>query len=121
MFSPNFRAYCDRFFEDEFQLLVCNRFIQEFKQTIEYPELRERLIKNGFSCEGLLQKIIAKGISVNVVSEVNVCRDVKDNYLLALAKDGNADYLITRDKDLLTLVTFGKTRIVTMYDFEMLS
>jgi len=38
--------------------------------------------------------------------------------LLALAKDGNADYLITGDKDLLTLKSFGKTKIVTLTDFE---
>ncbi len=33
-------------------------------------------------------------------SRVNVCRDPKDNFLLALAKDGKATHLVTGDKDL---------------------
>jgi uncharacterized protein len=46
-----------------------------------------------------------------------VCRDSKDNFLLALAKDGKADYLLTGDKDLLELVQFGNTRIETLAVF----
>jgi predicted nucleic acid-binding protein len=41
----------------------------------------------------------------------------KDNFLLALAKDGKAHYLLTGDKDLLDLEKFGKTRIVTISHF----
>jgi len=44
--------------------------------------------------------------------------DPKDNFLLALAKDGNADYLITGDNNLLSLKEFGKTKIVTLSEFE---
>jgi len=35
-----------------------------------------------------------------------------------LAKDGDADYLITGDNDLLVLKEFGKTKIVTLREFE---
>jgi predicted nucleic acid-binding protein len=35
-----------------------------------------------------------------------------------LAKDGNANYLITGDNDLLVLKKFEKTKIVTLSDFE---
>lgn len=35
--------------------------------------------------------------------ELNICRDPKDNFLLELAETAKADYLITRDKDLLSL------------------
>ena len=55
---------------------------------------------------------------VEVHSVVDVCRDPKDNYLLALAKDSNADYLITGDTDLLVLKEFEKTKIVKLNDFE---
>ena len=47
----------------------------------------------------------------------NWCRDVKDNYLLALSKDADADYLITGDKDLLVLKQFENTLIVTLPQF----
>lgn len=54
---------------------------------------------------------------VIVKSKVAVCRDQKDNFLLALSKDSKADFLITGDVDLLVLKKFGKTRIVKMVDF----
>jgi predicted nucleic acid-binding protein len=44
-------------------------------------------------------------------------RDAKDNYLLALAKDSQADFLITGDQDLLILQQFGITKIVTYQQF----
>ncbi len=54
---------------------------------------------------------------IKVESVVTICRDIKDNFLLALAKDGNADYLLTGDKDLLVLQKFGKTKITTIANF----
>ena len=59
-----------------------------------------------------------RAIFVNVTTPLqNWCRDVKDNYLLALSKDADADYLITGDKDLLVLKQFENTLIVTLAQF----
>jgi len=49
------------------------------------------------------------------------CRDPKDNFLLALAKDGNADYLITGDDDLRSMNQFEKTIIVKLNEFETIA
>ncbi len=57
------------------------------------------------------------GVLVELISEVDVCRDPDDNHLLALCKDGKVDLLITGDKDLLVLKRFGKTRILAPADF----
>ncbi|NJN72953.1 MAG: putative toxin-antitoxin system toxin component, PIN family [Limnothrix sp. RL_2_0] len=46
-----------------------------------------------------------------------VSRDPKDNKFLELAVDGNADYLITGDQDLLILHPFQKTQIITPAQF----
>jgi putative PIN family toxin of toxin-antitoxin system len=54
---------------------------------------------------------------IHVTSQVNVCRDSKDNFLLLLAKDGKATHLITGDKVLLDLRRFGKTAIITYTEF----
>jgi putative PIN family toxin of toxin-antitoxin system len=68
--------------------------------------------------ETLLQMLIEIVEVVDVRSAVGICRDSKDNFLLALAQDGGADYLITGDHDLLILKKFGKTKIVTLTEFE---
>lgn len=50
-------------------------------------------------------------------NDVTICRDRKDNFLLALARDAKADFLITRDGDLLTLKEFEGAKIVTLFEF----
>jgi predicted nucleic acid-binding protein len=54
---------------------------------------------------------------VEVKSSIKICRDPKDNFLLALAKDGKANFLLTGDKDLLILEKFEKTKIITIAKF----
>jgi putative PIN family toxin of toxin-antitoxin system len=54
---------------------------------------------------------------IMIKSNIRVCRDPKDNFLLSLAKDGKASHLITGDHDLLVLKKTGKTRILTMSDY----
>ena len=52
---------------------------------------------------------------------VTASPDPYDNYLLAMAAVGAADFLVTGDKrDLLVLKAFQGTRIVTMRDFLVL-
>ena len=52
-----------------------------------------------------------------VKETVSLCRDPKDNMLLSLAKQSKADYLITGDKDLLSLKTLAHTHILTPREF----
>lgn len=68
----------------------------------------------------LIDLIEEYGEIVKINSQVQICRDTKDNFLLALAKDGKADYLVTSDKDLLILESFEKTKITNLTDFREL-
>jgi putative PIN family toxin of toxin-antitoxin system len=54
---------------------------------------------------------------IEVSSVIRVSRDAKDNFLLALARDGKATYLLTGDKDLLVLKKFGRTKIITLTEY----
>lgn len=57
---------------------------------------------------------------VNVTSQVRVCRDPNDDFLLALAKDSKAHFLVTGDNDLLEMNKFERTRIISISDFKKL-
>lgn len=48
---------------------------------------------------------------------VDVSRDKKDNFLLALAKTAQANYLLTGDKDLLVIEKFAGANIITLTEF----
>lgn len=67
--------------------------------------------------ENLLIQIKNIAEFIVVTTDVKICRDPKDNFLLSLAIDGKASYLITGDKDLLDIKVLGKTKIVTMTSY----
>ncbi len=54
---------------------------------------------------------------IEITESVAICRDPKDNKLLDLAINGNADILITGDKDLLALSTLRGVTIMTPREF----
>ncbi len=85
-------------------LTVLNR--PKFKKYFEKPDIEE-----------VTDLFDAYGEIVEVRSEVDLCRDKKDDFLLALAKDSHADFLMTGDKDLLELKVFESTKIVTITDY----
>lgn len=60
----------------------------------------------------LLENIQEYAEFIDIKSSVNICRDSKDNFLLALCADGKADYLITGDEDLLIIKKYKKTSIM---------
>ena len=61
-----------------------------------------------------MQIIDRFGILVKVKTQINHCRDQKDNFLLSLAIDSDADYLVTGDNDLLELEEIKGTKILTI-------
>lgn len=116
--------------------LVISRFENKFAIILEMEILEfvsckqlETEIQDSFKKQRL-QKFLSKDVmdtfwisfrqwnkNVNIVSNISICRDPKDDYLLALAKDARADFLITGDKDLLILEKFETTIICTLTDF----
>lgn len=49
--------------------------------------------------------------------KISILRDPKDNFLLELAQEAKADYLISGDKDVLVLQKYKNTKIVTPKEF----
>ncbi len=97
------------------RLMFSAELITEFVDVARRPRLRRYFSESAI--EALLLRFESYGIFSPVVSEVNICRDPKDNFLLALAQDANADFLVTKDEDLLVLGTFGKTQILDYFGF----
>lgn len=60
-----------------------------------------------------------RGILVSPKIKISVCRDPNDNFLLELAETAKADYIITRDKDLLELphAAWKDTKIIKPEEF----
>ena len=60
----------------------------------------------------------ASAVWIEGLPAIDLCRDPMDNFLLALAEAGEADYLVTGDKaDLLCMRKHRMTRIVAVRQF----
>ena len=105
------------FINNEIILIFSQELVDEFIEVAQRPKFRKYFSLSDL--EELLKKVRMKALFVSVTSTVNQCRDFKDNFLLALAQDGDATHLITGDKDLLVLGKFGRTKILTISDFIM--
>lgn len=113
--SKKFETFESTVVTGNFILVYARELLIEIESVFKKVKFLKILSKEEFS---KIQKLIeVYGEEINVISFVDVCRDKKDNYLLSICKDGNADFLITGDKDLLVLKKFEKTSIVTHSEF----
>ncbi len=101
--------------QDEVEIIICSELLEELKQTLQRYKFKKYL-----SSERILlaiELVEQSSTVINLKSVVELCRDHKDDYLLALAKDAQADFLLTGDKDLLVLNPFEKTQIIKLSEY----
>jgi putative PIN family toxin of toxin-antitoxin system len=92
-------------------ILYSNATLMELKQVIyrrkfdKYLTLEEKNI--------FLFKFANESESVEIKEKIKACRDAKDDKFLELAANGNADFIVTGDDDLLVLNPFREIEIIT--------
>ena len=97
------------------RLIFSTELIEEFIEVVERPKFKK--IFSSSDIRNLFTDIYLYADLIEVKTSVQICRDKKDNFLLALCQDGNADFLLTGDEDLLILRKFGETRIMTLAEY----
>ena len=106
----------DDFILNEKIILVFSaELIEEFITVAKRPKIKKYFSDSDLN--ELLQLFDTFGILVKVNIEIVKCRDPKDDFLLSLAVESNADYLVTGDSDLLVIKNIKKTKIVTWNEF----
>lgn len=102
-------------------MLSCELHIDELRRVTRYPKLRSLVPPH--MAGNVVNDLRGLAVWIERLPTIDLCRDPTDNYLLALAQAGEADYLVTGDKaDLLSMQQHRKTRIVAVRHFaEMLS
>jgi uncharacterized protein len=99
----------------QISLLYSQELIDEFIEVAKRPKFKRYFNDN--ILQELLLLIAARAEFIDVSSEIDICSDPKDNFILALAKDGKATHLLTGEKVLLSLKKFSRTEIVTISDY----
>ena len=97
------------------RLLFSQELLEEFIEVTSRPKFHKHFSFNDIT--DILRFFDFYGELVGVNSNLEICRDVKDDFLLNLAIDGKADFLVTGDNDLLILKKVGTTKIITIQEF----
>ena len=111
LISKNFNEIDNLVQTKDIKLIFSNESLEEFIEVVRRPKFKKFFSKKDI--EKLLDIFDQYAELIKVKSQINICRDPKDNFLLNLAVDGKADFLVTGDKDLLILEKMEKTQIIT--------
>lgn len=97
------------------QILMSNEILGELTDIFNRPKFdrySSKQLRNEF-----LNDFLAIVENVQIVQKIAACRDRKDDKFLELAVNGNANYIITGDQDLLVLNPFQDIAIISVSDY----
>lgn len=110
-------SFIDKFVKNQkLRLVFSNELIHEFLAVATRPKFQKYFTDQDI--QQLLRALEKFAIFVEVNSAIELCRDYKDNFLLNLAVDSKADFLVTGDRDLLELKKIGNAKILTFRELE---
>ena len=92
---------------------VTQEIIDEYKDTVDY-------LKNKYSSKPLqitLTHIISACRLIESNTVVKVCRDPDDDKFISCAIDAKCVYIVSGDKDLLTVKEYKDIKIITVAEF----
>ena len=102
--------------DERIQLIICDELLAEIREVTSRPKLSKYFPKS--EIDSLIEFLELIGEHFEPTQTVKLCRDEADDYLLALAIESKAHYLVTGDKDLLVIQKIEHCRIVDVQTFE---
>jgi hypothetical protein len=118
LIGKELKSLKDLIVSNRVRLIISNQLIQEIKIVTTRSKLKKYFKVEQVNELVTFLEIIADKVEPHEI--LPVCRDPKDDFILAIAKTGRADYIITGDKDLLEIGFYGKTIILNKTRFEEL-
>jgi putative PIN family toxin of toxin-antitoxin system len=115
LLTNSFRKIDQLIESDSILLIFSEELISEFLSVIHRPKFK--IIIDDSDIDLIFQTLLRKSELVHVKTDLNLCRDSKDNFLLNLTIDSHTDYLVTGDSDLLIMKKIGFTKIIEIKKF----
>lgn len=99
--------------EERFELYLSNDILDEVANTLMTHERMRRRYRYPDEAIVEYRRGLARlAVIVGDIPEIRVVRDPDDDKILACAIAADAEYLVTRDKDLLSLATYREITIL---------
>lgn len=94
-------------------LYISSEILKEIEEVIKRPKFSAVMKEAQLTPDQIMQKIVSLSYLVlTAKTDVNVCRDKKDNKFLECAETAQADYIVSGDEDLLSLKEYKRIPIV---------
>ncbi|MGB3534446.1 MAG: putative toxin-antitoxin system toxin component, PIN family [Microcoleaceae cyanobacterium] len=97
------------------EILLSLELLEELNEVLGRKKLNRYI--NPEEREEFLEALIERAILVEIIENVQECRDSKDDKILELALNGEAQYIISGDRDLLVLHPFRDVMVITADEF----
>jgi putative PIN family toxin of toxin-antitoxin system len=97
------------------EILLSLELLEELNEVLGRKKFNRYV--NPEEREEFLEALIERAILVEIIENVQECRDPKDNKILELALNGEAQYIISGDRDLLVLHPFRDVIVITVDEF----
>jgi len=106
--------------QGSFDLCLSNNILEETAQVLlREGRMRKRYAYPDSAVVEFCQSIAILSVIVDSLPDVTVVRDPEDDMVIATALAAGADYLVSRDKDLLVLGEYEGVKIVTPEEFSL--
>jgi len=108
------RRILDAWLAGRYNLVTSLYLVEELIHVLSYPRIAKRLRLGEEELASILTALLSKAeVTPGHLRLSGVTRDPKDDAVVACAKEGDADYIVSGDQDLLVLGEYEGIRIVT--------
>jgi putative PIN family toxin of toxin-antitoxin system len=113
----------DAWLAGHFTLVTSLYLVEELAHVLTYPRIAKRLRLDEQELATILDALLSRAeVTPGQLRLPGVARDPKDDAVVACAKEGVADCIVSGDQDLLVLGEYEGIRVVTPRQFvEMLA
>lgn len=115
LFEDSLPAQAFFFAARESEIIISSALVEEIQEVLNRPKFDRFMAKN--HRENFILSLVETATLVEIRETVEVCRDPKDNMILEVAVSGNAEIIVTGDKDLLVLQPFRGIQILQPRSF----
>jgi putative PIN family toxin of toxin-antitoxin system len=95
------RSFYKLLIDKRLQIIYADELLVEYQLVMNRKKFLKIILPA--QIQRFIYLILPKLLRVVIKTSVQISRDIKDDYLLALAIDSQAKYLVTGDNDLLVL------------------
>lgn len=104
-------AQCLFWIYDNAELIASEQLLTEFESRLARPKFAKYISES--QRHSVFQDVVRVALLVQLTGTLKACRDPDDDAILETALRGEADFLVTGDKDLLVLHPFQGIPIVS--------